>query len=218
MTPDEPFDPKPAGSGLSVLLAVARERLLEAHYEHALDFIRRVANALDAPRAFEVYARMHHLSEDDARSLKNRVIASFGVAKGDVSDAAPATFVAINGDVEWDVTASVLYRLRKRLSGRKNPELRRWVALHAGHVEASVLRLHVDNARQIVTAAGADADASDLVKAYVQSVSARESLYEPIMIGVLDRMYAEEKERPLRVVEPRQEAARDTQLRVVGGS
>jgi hypothetical protein len=199
------------------MLAVARERLSEAHYEHALDFIQRTSNALDAPRAFEIYARMHHLSEDDGRALKNRVIASFGLARGEEGDNALATFVAINGDVEWDVTASVLYRLRKRLSGRKNLELRRWVTLHAGHVEARVMKLHVDNALQLVEAAGPDADTDDVVRTYIQGVSARESLYEPILIGVLDRLYADAKERPARPVEPRLENARDPQLRVVGG-
>jgi hypothetical protein len=84
-------------------------------------------------------------------------------------------------------------------------------------VEARVMKLHVDNALQLVEAAGPDADTDDVVRTYIQGVSARESLYEPILIGVLDRLYADAKERPARPVEPRLENARDPQLRVVGG-
>ena len=179
----------PATTGLAVLLAGAHERLLDAHLVHALDFIQRTSGEIEAPRALTVYCRVHHLDEQDARQLKNRVLASFGRSPEE-DDAAPHTFVAVGGDVEWDVTASLLYRLRRRLGGRRNYRLRRWVELHTGYIEGRLLRVHVENVERLVEVTGtSDGALIDTIGTYMRALRLRESLLEAIHIALCERLY-----------------------------
>lgn len=178
-------------SRLAILLAGARERLMDAHLVHALDFIQRTAGDIEAPRALEVYGRLHHLEEHDARQLKNRVLASFG-RTSDAEPTGPHTFIAVGGDVEWDVTASLFYRLRRRLGGRRNHRLRRWVELHTGWVEARLLRVHVENVERLVEVTGTrDGALLDTLRTYLHELRLRDSLLEAIHIALCDRLYAD---------------------------
>lgn len=177
------------GNGLAVLLAGAHERLMDAHLVHALDFIHRTSGEMEAPRALQVYCRLHHVGDLDARQLKNRVLASFGRSI-DASDSGAHTFVAVGGDVEWDVTASLVYRLRRRLGGRRNHRLRAWVELHTGYIESRLLRVHVDNVERLLAVAGtSDGAIIDAIRTYVEALRLRESLLEAILIAVCERLY-----------------------------
>jgi hypothetical protein len=181
--------PRPDSGRLAVLLASARERLADAHLVHSLDFIQRTSGEIEAPRALEVYCRLHRMDEQDTRVLKNRVLASFG--QGTTADSiSPHTFVAVGGDVEWDVTASLVYRLRRRLGGRRNPRLRRWVELHTGHVEGRLLRVHVENVQRLLEVTGtSDGAIADTIHIYMRSLRMRDSLFEAIDIAVCERLY-----------------------------
>lgn len=182
-------DDDTASGGISVALAGARERLMDAYLVHALDFIQRTSGEIEAPRALEVYCRLHHLDDADVRQLKNRVLVSFGRAPEEEKPA-PHTFVAVGGDVEWDVTASLFYRLRRRLRGRRNYRLRRWVELHTGYVEGRLLRVHVDNVERLLEITGTgDGAIIDSIRAYAQALRLRESLLEAIQIAVCERLY-----------------------------
>lgn len=175
--------------GISVVLAGARERLMDAYLVHALDFIQRTSGEIEAPRALEVYCRLHHLDDSDMRQIKNRVLASFGRAPEEAKPA-PHTFVAVGGDVEWDVTASLFYRLRRRLRGRRNYRLRRWVELHTGYVEGRLLRVHVDNVERLLEITGTgDGAIIDSIRTYAQALRLRDSLLEAIQIAVCERLY-----------------------------
>lgn len=173
---------------VAVLLAGARERLMDAYLVHGLDFIHRTSADIEAPRALEVFCRLHHLDDLDARQLKNRVLASFG--RSEEEPAGPHTFVAVGGDVEWDVTASLLYRLRRRLGGRRNLRLRRWVELHSGYVESRLLRVHADNVERLLAVTGTtEGELIDTIRLYVRELRIRNSLVEAIHIAVCERLY-----------------------------
>jgi hypothetical protein len=194
--------PRPDSGRLAVLLASARERLADAHLVHSLDFIQRTSGEIEAPRALEVYCRLHRMDEQDTRVLKNRVLASFG--QGSTADSiSPHTFVTVGGDVEWDVTASLFYRLRRRFGGRRNPRLRRWVELHTGHVEGRLLRVHVENVQRLLEVTGtSDGAIADTIHVYMRSLRLRESLFEAIDIAVCERLYpdvTQSKKAALRV-------------------
>jgi hypothetical protein len=181
--------PRPDSGRLAVLLASARERLADAHLVHSLDFIQRTSGEVEAPRALEIYCRLHRLDEQDTRALKNRVLASFG--QGTAAESiSPHTFVAVGGDVEWDVTASLFYRLRRRLGGRRNARLRRWVELHTGYVEGKLLRVHVDNVERLLEVTGtSDGAIADTIHIYMRSLRLRDSLFEALDIAVCERLY-----------------------------
>ena len=177
-----------SGSSIVVLLAGARERLMDAYLVHALDFIQRTSGEIEAPRALDVFCRLHHLDDMDARQLKNRVLASF--SRSGEEPAGPHTFVAVGGDVEWDVTASLYYRLRRRLGGRRNLRLRRWVELHSGYVESRLLRVHVDNVERLLAVTGtADDELIDTIRLYARELRIRDSLIEAINTAVCERLY-----------------------------
>ena len=181
--------PRSDNGQLAILLAGTRERLADAHLVHALDFIQRTSSDIEAPRALQVYSRLHFLDEHDERHLKNRVLASFSHVT-DAGNGKGHTFTAVGGDIEWDVTASLFYRLRRRLGGRRNPRLRRWVELHTGYVEARLLRVHADNVERLLEVTGTtDGAVADTIRVYMHELRLRESLFEAIDIAVCERLY-----------------------------
>jgi hypothetical protein len=175
---------------LDVALAVARERLNEELFGQALAFIDFTRDDLAAPRALGIFARLHHLDEEEYRLLKNRVLASYGAQAG--APVAPAnTFVAINGDVEWDVTASMINRIRRRLGGRRNMRLRKRVELFSGRVEAALLSIHVDAVCRVVTTFDEDVSVAMVVRTYMEALGVRRALHHAIYTSVLDRLFRE---------------------------
>lgn len=178
-------------SGTDVALAVARERLAEAYFVNALEFIKFTNGELAPPRALAVYARLHHLTEEQYRSVKNRVLASFGEAASIAPAPAPSTFVAINGDVEWDITASLFHRIRRRMGGRRNFRLRKRVELFSGKVEMSALRIHVDSVARLMALHERDTPVAQVLRMYMEELGVRRSLHHAIYFAVLERLYGE---------------------------
>ncbi len=184
----------PAKSGtdatsMSVAIAVARQRLLDAHFTHVLELIQRAQGEVGAPQALIIYARVHRLTEIDIQALRTRVLVHLGrVASTEVTDL-PHTFVAIDGAVEWDITASLVERIRKRLGGRRNYELRDWIDQHSGHVECDLMKLHVDNLVAVADVMGAATRPMEVARTYMREVGVRDELWEPLYWGLLDRQY-----------------------------
>lgn len=174
--------------GIDVALAMARERLAEAHFQQALAFIEVTGDDLSPPRALSIYARLHHLSEEAYRALRNRVLASFGEAE---AGSPPPTFIAIDGDVEWDVTASLYRRIRRRLGGRRNFRLRKRVELFSGRVEAVLLGIHVDCVCRMTKQFDPNTSVAEVVRIYMDELSVRRTLYPTIYLSTLTRLYAE---------------------------
>lgn len=180
----------PRPKGVDVALAVARERLSEVHLKETLAFIEFTQADIVPPRALSIYARLHHLSEEEHRNLRNRVLATYDATTEDAATK-PATFVAINGDVEWDITASLFNRIRKRLGGRRNFRLRRRVELFSGRVETVIARVHVDNLCRLTQCFPANTAVSDVLQLYMDELHVRRALHHTIYIGTLDRLFAD---------------------------
>jgi hypothetical protein len=179
----------PAATNLNVSLAVARQRLGDAHFQFALELIRRGQGEIAAPQALTIYGRLHDLVEIDQQALRNRVLIYLGqVANTEVTHL-PNTFVAIDGGVEWDVTASLVDRIRKRLGGRRNHTFREWVELHSGHAESKLLRIHVDNLASLNEAADGAMKLSELTRLYMREIGLRDALFEALHAGLLERLY-----------------------------
>lgn len=200
-----------------MILAVARERMADTHLEGAITFIERTGPYMAPPRALAIYSRVHEFTEDEFRLVRNRVLATLATT----SESEPGTvaFVGINGDVEWDVTASMLHRIRRRLGGRRNFELRRWVEMHTGHIRSEVLRIHVDAVCQLVANLEPNRPVSDAVREYTRSIGARRELQDAVYQAVLDRLYRDTGHTllapPRQGSEPEQAREDVTPLRVV---
>lgn len=176
-----------------VAFAMMRQRIAGIHLAGAVEVIERSAGAVEAPRALDIYGRLHHLEEDEFQALKNGVLAHYGRAAQGAGEEPPTTFVAITGDVEWDVTASLFHRVKKRLGGRRHLELRHWMELHTGRVEMRLLRLHIEGALRVAELLP-EGSVMDSVQRYVAGMHVRDGLGEAVYIGVLDRLY--ERQRP----------------------
>jgi hypothetical protein len=173
----------------NIVLAMARQRLGDAHFQHALELIRRGQGEVAAPGAITIYARLHYLDEVDMQALRNRVLVYLGqVANTDVTHL-PNTFVAIDGGVEWDITASLVKRIRKRLSGRRNHDFREFVELHNGFVEARLQRIHVDNLLSLREAMEPDTKLADMTRLYMRELGLRDGLFDSLYHGLLERLY-----------------------------
>jgi len=182
-----------AGRDLNILLAVGRKRLADAHFAHAMQLIEHAGASMPAPRALDIYSRLHHLTEEEFRALKNRVLVAY--ARRALSDGeTPATFIGINGDADWDITATVFQRLKKRLKGRQNLELRRWVEMHSGRVEAELIAIHVENVIRLLGSLGEMSPIADAVRLYMETMGMRNTLYEALSIATADRLFRDQDE------------------------
>ena len=201
--------PGPQPAGFEVAIAVGRERLAEEHFKQAMAFIEFTQDDLAAPRALGIYARLHHLAEEDYRALKNRVLASFGSTVGE--EPAPPTFVAINGDVEWDITASLFNRIRKRLGGRRNYRLRKRVELFSGRVECAILRVHIDSVCRLIKLYDENTSVADVLRVYMEELEVRAALYHSIYNSTLERLYCDLELAASAVEEPASEHLKATE-------
>jgi len=187
--PDE--ESRPAAASLKIAYAVAKQRVQDLHFHGVMELIDRARGEVAAPQALAIYARLHRLGEADAGLLKNRVMVHMGRASDADIHHLPNTFVAIDGAVEWDVNASLVDRIRKRVGGRRRHALREWVELHAGHIESQLLRLHVECLRNVRDAAGDGLRLSDLARDYGREMGVPESLRDALYHGLTEQLFAE---------------------------
>jgi len=179
------------GTSLKIAYAVARQRVQDLHFHAVMELIERARGEVAAPQALAIYARLHHLSEAEAQALKNRVMVHMGQASNADIHHLPNTFVAIDGAVEWDVSASLVDRIRKRVGGRRRHALREWVELHTGHVESQLLRLHVDCLRNVREAAGAATRLIDVTRDFAREMGVPDSLREALYHGLTEQLFTE---------------------------
>ena len=63
---------------LEVAAEVTRAKLLDVHFAHVLELIHHARADMPADRALEIYARLHHLGDEDGEQLAKRVLARVG--------------------------------------------------------------------------------------------------------------------------------------------
>lgn len=182
---------RPTASSLKIAYAIARQRVQDLHFHEATELIERGRGEIAAPQALAVYIRVHRLSESDAQALKNRIMVHMGRAAHADIQHLPNTFVAIDGAVEWDINASLVERIRKRVGGRRRHALREWVELHTGHVEVQLQRVHVECLRGVREAAGPGIRLRDLVGAYSRELGVRESVIDALYFAFAGHLFAD---------------------------
>src|SRR5688572_8413710 len=63
---------------VELAIAVAQERLLSTHVDHVLNLIQLVGNQVPFENALSIYTRLLRLSEDEARVITTRALATMG--------------------------------------------------------------------------------------------------------------------------------------------
>jgi hypothetical protein len=175
---------------VELAIAVAQERILSTHVDHALRLIQLVGEHVPFQNALGIYTRMLRLSDDEARVITTRALAILGEQGGP----APVTDPAFDtpGPEEGESSRSFLRNMRLRLRGRVKDDLRRWVELSAARTEVAILNAHVENAINFVELLEKEQQPAEAVDMYLDSLEVRESLGEICYYMVLSRIADEE--------------------------
>lgn len=200
-----PFSSRDLSDGtrrrVELAIAVAQERLLSTHVDHALRLIQLVGAQVPFEDALGIYTRLLRLSDDEARVITTRALAILGEQVADTPDwteTAPEPEPA-----EDESPRSFLRNMRLRLRGRVKDDMRRWVELSAARTEVAILYAHVDNAMNFIDVLEKDQPADEAVELYLDALEVRDSVAEVTYYLALGRLADQELPDGHRAAAPR---------------
>lgn len=173
---------------VELAVAVAQERLLSTHVNHALGLIQLVGDQVPFENALNIYTRMLRLSDDESRVITTRALAILGERAAETEQW--PEFVTTEAPPQNGETArrKFMDQFRQRLRGRVKEDLRRWVELVAARTEIAILNTHVDNAMNFVELLDKEAPFSEAVELYLEALEVRESIAEVAYYMALSRL------------------------------
>ncbi|HEY8469649.1 MAG TPA: hypothetical protein VIL18_08405 [Longimicrobiales bacterium] len=188
---------------LELATAVAQERILATHVEHALGLIEMVGDQVPFDAAMDIYNRLLRMSAEEARSVTTRALAHIGEhavaaeiwpelmaqsaraeeqrgGKGsEPKQAAPA-------DAPPAARSRALFAgLRQRMRGRVNDDLRQRIELAAARTEVALLRTHTDNALAFVEVLEEELSLPEAVETYIEALDLRDTVAEMVYYHAL---------------------------------
>lgn len=171
--------------------AVAAEQVLEEHVRSAVELVEEGAVRAPVERLLAAYVRLHYLGDTEGRKLRERVLATLG--RGGDDDIA-----------DLDGPRSPLARIRRRLRGRVNPELRDWVERHTARVELTVVDIHVEHALSVLRLLEPHATIRRGITLYTDLMGIRPGIAEIVRLKVLKVLHDKEAghAEPLRTKGP----------------
>lgn len=173
-------------------MAVAQEKLLSTHVDHALDLIALVNEDVSFTDALEIYTRLLRLDEDEAQNISTRALAILGEKAEQTREwpePRPRTPEPAEEEREEEGTRWFLFsQLRQRLRGRVNDALRRRIELIAARTEVALIHTHVDNALYFVDLLEAEIRERESVELYLDALDVRESIAEVVYYLSLARL------------------------------
>ena len=174
---------------VELAIAVAQERLLATHVDHALSLIQLVGEKVPFENALAMYTRMLRLSDDEARVITTRALAILGERAAET--AAWPELITEAEMKEADAGGgrrNLMKVMRQRLRGRVHEDLRKFVELAAARTEVALLNTHVDNALNFVDLLEQDTSLNDAVELYLEALEVRESIAEVAYYLTLTRL------------------------------
>lgn len=174
--------------------AVCQERLLATHVRHVLALVDLVADRLPFDDALDIYVRILGLTPEQARNIGSRALAEIGRRGGTrTPPVAPAPAPEPEPEEESGTgprgrSDALFSRLRRRVRGRVQDELRERINLAAARTEDALLETHVDNALVFRKALAEELSAPEAIELYLETMMLPE--------GVADVIY----NRSLRVI------------------
>ena len=181
---------EPLRRRVELAVAVAQERLLSTHVNHALGLIQLVGDQVPFENALNIYTRMLRLSDDEARVITTRALAILGERAAETEEwpefasesPAPPTS---NGET---ARRKFMNAFRQRLKGRVKDDLRSFVELAAARTEIAILDTHVENALNFVELLDKEQTFNESVELYLQALEVRESIAEVAYYMALTRL------------------------------
>jgi hypothetical protein len=185
---------EPMRRRVELAIAVAQERLLSTHVDHALRLIQLVGDKVPFENALGIYTRMLRLSDDEARVITTRALAILGEQVVDQGKPSPDwTEGRGEAPAEGEETQrSFMRNMRQRLRGRVNDDLRRWVELSAARTEVAILNTHVENSMNFMELLDKEQPPAESVELYLDALEVRESMAEVTYYIALSRLADEQ--------------------------
>lgn len=162
---------------VELAVAVAQEKLLSDHVDHALDLVDLVNEDVTFSDALSIYTRLMRLDEDEAHNVRSRALAILG-RKAEESGKPPREPQVVP---EEESTGRAWFGgFTQRLRGRENERLRRKIELIAARTEVALINTHVDNAIHFVGFLRDEEELDDQksVELYLDALDVRESIAE----------------------------------------
>jgi hypothetical protein len=168
---------KSARKRVELAVAVAQEKLLSDHVDHALDLVALVNEDVSFSDALQIYTRLMRLDEDQAQNVRTRALAILGKKAEEVGEWPEEEPLEPDDDEE---ERSWFGQLTTRLRGRENEALRRRIELIAARTEVALMHTHVDNALHFVRFLQEDEEIGEqkAVELYLDALDVRESIAE----------------------------------------
>ncbi|CAN5858445.1 hypothetical protein BH23GEM3_BH23GEM3_10150 [soil metagenome] len=191
---------EPVRREIELAAAVARECLLDTHFAYVMEFVEHARADIAAPRVLSIYMRLHSVSPTDAATLTHRVFVALGRRVVEAESAERMAAANQNADALWDSPNSVFHRIHRRLRGRTNQELRRWVELHTGRTEVALLEVHVKNALRVIRILDPESSYAGAVQLYGELLSLSAPRVETIYYLALNGLCNPVPGAPVRAV------------------
>lgn len=161
--------------------AVCQERLLATHVRHVLAMVDLVADKLPFDDALDIYVRVLRLTPEQARNVGSRALAELGRRDETALQRATTESAGAGADPDDEPIAearegaprtdALFARVRRRVRGRVQEDLRERINLAAARTEDDLLGTHVENALIFVRAlANNDTPAPDAVELYLETM------------------------------------------------
>jgi hypothetical protein len=162
--------------------AVCQERLLATHVRHVLALVDLVSDQLPFDDALDIYVRVLRLTPEQARNVGSRALAELGRRDADaVGGAAARAAEDARRDAEDEPlperkdgaprSEALFARVRRRVRGRVQEDLRDRINLSAARTEDDLLQTHVENGLIFVRALkNNDTSAPDAVELYLETM------------------------------------------------
>lgn len=162
--------------------AVCQERLLAAHVRHVLALVDLVADRLPFDDALDIYVRILRLSPEQARNIGSRALAELGRRGGAPARAQLAPLPEPEPEPEEPAaettsrSGAIFSRLRRRVRGRVQDELRERVNLSAARTEDAILETHVENSLIFARALGEELTTPEAIELYLDTMMLPEGM------------------------------------------
>lgn len=159
--------------------AVAQERLLATHVRHVLALVDLVADRLPFDDALDIYVRVLRLTPEQARNVGSRALAELGKRERSGGRPVARDASAPERDEREDEPVpheaqgrsdALFSRLRKRVQGRVQEDLRYRINLAAARTEDDLLETHVENALLFVKALDGELGETDAIELYLETL------------------------------------------------
>lgn len=175
---------------IDLTTAVCQERLLATHVRHVLAFVDLVTGQLPFDSALDIYARILRLNPEQARNVGSRALAAIGRRNGlpEVEDPEVNLLEDEPGDHEDAKRGAddsgrfdaVFSRVRRRIRGRVQEDLRQRINLAAARAEDSLFGTHVENALIFAKAMGDEMQLHEAVDLYLEIMSVPDGVSDVI--------------------------------------